>query len=135
MLGFGVSAIGQLAGGYAQNRRTVGDYATAIDGDGLATCRGILLSADDELRRDVIGRLMCHFRVDKAAVEERFGIDFDRPLATRWRGWHRLPTTAWCGSRPTASRCTALGRLLVRNVAMAFDAYLSRPGQRFSRTV
>ena len=140
LLGFGASSIGQLrgteeGGGFAQNERTVAEYGAALDRDGLATCRGLLLTAEDVLRRDVILRLMCHFRIDKAAVEERFGIDFDHRFAAELERLAPLAGDGLVRLRTDAVEVTALGRLLVRNVAMAFDAYLDRPGQRFSRTV
>jgi oxygen-independent coproporphyrinogen-3 oxidase len=135
LLGLGASSIGQLAGGYAQNERTVGEYAAAVERGGLATCRGLLLSDDDELRRDVIVRLMCHFRVDKATVEERYGIDFDGTFAAELARLAPLADDGLLRLRREAIEVTPLGRLLVRNVAMAFDAYLSRPGPSFSRTV
>jgi oxygen-independent coproporphyrinogen-3 oxidase len=136
LLGLGSSSIGQLAGGYAQNEREVGPYQQAAAHDGLATCRGLELTADDELRRDVIGRLMCHFRLDKAEVGERHGIDFDRHFAAELQRLRPLAEDGLVVDEGQRLEVTPLGRLLVRNVAMAFDAYLGvRPGQRFSRTV
>jgi oxygen-independent coproporphyrinogen-3 oxidase len=87
------------------------------------------------LRREVILGLMCHFRVDKPAVEERFGIDFDRLFAAELDRLLPMAADGLVRLGDDAVEVTPLGRLLVRNVAMAFDAYLDRPGQRFSRTV
>jgi oxygen-independent coproporphyrinogen-3 oxidase len=136
LLGFGSSSIGQLAGGYAQNERQVGPYQELADHAGLATVRGLELSAEDELRRDVIVRLMCHFRLDKAELGERHGIDFDTHFGAERARLLPLAADGLVVDEPGRLEVTPLGRLLVRNVAMAFDAYLGvRPGQRFSRTV
>jgi oxygen-independent coproporphyrinogen-3 oxidase len=139
LVGFGASAIGQVAGGYAQNLRGVGEYQAAAAASGLATCRGLVLSADDVLRREVIVRLMCDFRLDKATVEERFGIDFDATFGRELAELAPLADDGLVTLAPDRVEVTARGRLLVRNVAMAFDAYRARPaaGGRpaFSRTI
>jgi oxygen-independent coproporphyrinogen-3 oxidase len=136
LLGFGASAIGQAGGGYAQNARAVGEYQQRIGAGGLATARGLELSADDELRRDVIVRLMCHFRIDKEVVERRHGVDFDATFATALERLRPLADDGLVVLGDDRLEVTPLGRLLVRNVAMAFDAHLeAQPAQRFSRTV
>jgi oxygen-independent coproporphyrinogen-3 oxidase len=136
LIGLGASAIGGLAGGYAQNERGLGGYQAAVAARGLATCRGLELSADDELRRDVILALMCQFRVDKGEIAARHGVDFDRAFAAERGRLRPLQADGLVVDTPRRLEVTPLGRLLVRNVAMAFDAYLeTRPGQRFSRTV
>ncbi|MFP5284721.1 MAG: oxygen-independent coproporphyrinogen III oxidase, partial [Thermoanaerobaculia bacterium] len=82
LVGFGVSSIGEVGGGYAQNLKTVAEYGAALERGRLPACRGLSLSADDVMRRDLILRLMCHFRLDKREVERRHGIrDFDRLFA------------------------------------------------------
>jgi oxygen-independent coproporphyrinogen-3 oxidase len=52
------------------------DWETAIEGGRLPVWRGLELDFDDEVRADVIQRLMCLGKVDMAAVERRYGIDF-----------------------------------------------------------
>ena len=135
-MGFGASSIGLVAGGYAQNRRTVEDYRQAIDGGGFATCRGLVLSAEDRLRRDVILRLMCHFRIDKGEIEARHGVAFDDHFAAELAALAPLADDGLVELGAEAIEVTPVGRLLVRNVAMAFDAYLAAAGaSRYSRTV
>ena len=136
LVGLGASSIGQLAGGYAQNERALGPYQAAVSARGLATCRGLELSADDELRRDVIVALMCQFRVDKGEIAARHGVDFDRVFAAERQRLLPLEADGLVVDTPRRLEVSPLGRLLVRNIAMVFDAYLeARPGQRFSRTV
>jgi oxygen-independent coproporphyrinogen III oxidase len=136
LLGFGSSSIGQLPGGYAQNVKSVPAYQDAISQGLLATDRGLRLSTDDRLRRAVITRLMCDFRLEKAGIEERFGIDFDRYFAGELRRLEPLIADGLVELTRQALEVTLLGRLLVRNVAMEFDAYLPRDERaHFSRTV
>ena len=63
MVGAGVSAIGDVAGAFAQNMKTLTAYYAALDAGRFPVERGYLLDADDRLRRFVITELMCNFRV------------------------------------------------------------------------
>ncbi len=69
---------------------------------------------------------MCHFRLDKreieAAARHRLRPPFRRPSSRASRPWPPTASSS-CGEEPI--EVTPLGRLLVRNVAMAFDAYLT----------
>ncbi|MBU6428809.1 MAG: oxygen-independent coproporphyrinogen III oxidase, partial [Cyanobacteria bacterium REEB65] len=81
MLAFGMSAISELAGAYTQNQRKVPEYLAAVEAGNLPVVRGLALSADDKLRKDVIFDLACLGRVDKKRIETRHGISFDQVFA------------------------------------------------------
>jgi oxygen-independent coproporphyrinogen III oxidase len=136
LIAFGVSSISEVAGGYAQNVKTVSEYHHAIDGGRFATCRGLIRTGEDQLRRDVIWDLMCHFRIDKDAVEQQHGIVFDTFFADEIASLAPLAADGLIELERERIEVTPLGRLLVRNVAMAFDAYLTPASAvRYSRTV
>ena len=75
LIGFGASSIGSLPQGYVQNAPTAAAYAKEIEGDRLATVRGIALTGDDRLRRDVIERVMCDLEVDVDEIASEHGAD------------------------------------------------------------
>jgi len=136
LLAFGVSGISQVGRCYAQNDKDIAGYQTRIEAGGLPTERGILLQGDDALRRDVIQRLMCHFTLVKSEIESRHGIDFDRHFAGSLQSLEPMAADGLVDLLPDRVTVLPLGRLLVRNIAMAFDAYLNRQGTaHFSRTV
>lgn len=136
LVGFGVSSIGEVGGGYAQNRKSIAEYGTALEKDSLPVCRGLTLTSEDHLRRDVILRLMCHFGLDKREVERRYEIDsFDRCFATEIEELVPMVRDGLVDMDADRIEITPLGRLLVRNVAMAFDAYLGKTAVSYSRTV
>jgi oxygen-independent coproporphyrinogen-3 oxidase len=139
LIAFGVSAISEVAGGYAQNVKTVGEYGAALQEGRLATQRGLFTSAEDRLRRDVILRLMCQFRLDKKEVERRHCINFDRHFTAELAALQPMADDGLVELAPDRIDITPLGRMLVRNVAMTFDAYLAAPtptaSARYSRTV
>lgn len=139
LVAFGVSAISHVDGGYAQNAKSIQEYGAALQENRFATARGLDMTPEDHLRRDVILRLMCHFRLDKRDVGQRHGIDFDRHFAADLPKLAPMIDDGLVEVTPERIEVTPSGRLLVRNIAMAFDGYLgSCMGQnasRFSRTV
>jgi oxygen-independent coproporphyrinogen-3 oxidase len=104
----------------------------------LPISRGYKLTADDHLRRYVIMRLMCDMMLDKREVEKKFAVAFDNYFA---EALTRLQE--FCGDdllelKEDMIQIKPAGRLFIRNIAMAFDAYLDKnPSTRnlYSRTV
>jgi oxygen-independent coproporphyrinogen III oxidase len=135
LVAFGVSSISEVGGGYAQNAKSIRDYGDAVQSGRFATCRGLRMSLDDLLRHDVIMKLMCHFRLDKRETEGKYGIDFDRYFADGLAQLAPLIGDGLVEASSNQIEITPLGRLLVRNVAMSFDAYLGTTAIQYSRTV
>ena len=75
LIGFGASSMGSLPQGYVQNAPTAAANAKEIEGDRLATVRGVALTGDDRLRRDVIERVMCDLEVDVDTIASEHGAD------------------------------------------------------------
>lgn len=137
-LAFGVSSIGDVPAGYFQNVKKLSTYYEQIDAGRLPIDRGILLSDDDRLRRWVITEVMCNFRVRKAEVAERFGVDFDTYFADSLARLDELEDAGFVERGRDMLRITDGGKLLVRNAAMVFDGYSDKRGRdkpTFSRTV
>jgi oxygen-independent coproporphyrinogen-3 oxidase len=126
VVAFGVSAISDVGGVYAQNTHSITKYKDSIAEGELATERGFASSADDVRRRGIITQLMCNFHVDLGAEAER---EF-APELQRLRELGDLVQVS--GSEVEV---TPLGRIFVRNVASIFDAYLGSGQRPFSRAV
>ena len=124
LYGMGVSAISSIGSTYAQNLREVPDYQDAVARRGIATARGYRLSADDLLRRAVIGRLLCHTVIFKHEIEREFSIAFDDYFAPELSQLEPLRAEGLVLLPPGEIRVTPLGRIFIRNVAMTFDRYL-----------
>jgi oxygen-independent coproporphyrinogen-3 oxidase len=136
LVALGVSSIGKLGDAYAQNAKSLNGYYAALDSGELTIQRGIALSADDKLRRAVIQQLMCHGAVDYAAIGTAFEIDFERYFAAELEQLARLEQDGLIELPDTGLRVTPAGRLLLRNVAMVFDAYLPKvAAAAFSKTI
>lgn len=137
LVGLGMTAIGQTEAAYAQNHKEERDYLAAVDRGELPIQRGILLSADDRLRRDVIMGLMCRGRVSFEEVESRHGGTFEREFECELADLEAYEREGLVERRDREIRLTESGRLLVRNVALVFDRYRRGAASpaRFSRTI
>jgi oxygen-independent coproporphyrinogen-3 oxidase len=124
LYGMGVSAISSLGEAYAQNRREVPTYQAAIAQRGIATMRGYRLTPDDQIRRAVIGRLLCHTVIPKSEVEKEFSISFDEYFGPEVQRLEEFRAEGLVALAPGEIRVTSLGRVFIRNVAMTFDRYL-----------
>lgn len=132
---FGMSAISQTSTSYRQNFKDLEAWQTTIEQGILPIERGYRLSADDRIRRTLIMRLMCDFRIDFAAMSSLLGVDFCDYFAD---ALHALSDMQQDGLLTMDSRqleVTAQGRLLIRNIAMRFDAYWRPAEQRHAKTI
>lgn len=129
LVGLGPSAISELGGAYAQSERELAAWEEALAAQGLATLRGHRLSRDDRERRWVIQALLCHAGVEAAAFRKRFGAPFAERFAAELARLAPFEADGLVARAPDGSLSVSpLGRLVLRNVAMVFDAYL--PAQR-----
>ena len=140
ILAFGVSSISEVAGAYSQNHVHFAKWNKSIDAGQFPAFRGVSLSQDDLLRREVIMGIMNNLALDYAPIEEQFSISFTEYFAKALENLKEPVKDGLVELSPGRLQVTRKGQLLVRNVAMAFDAYLKAPGDelnspRFSRTV
>lgn len=136
-IGLGVSAIGYAAEGFAQNTKDLKVYKESLDNNKLPIEKGLGLTKDDVLRRWLITTLMCQFQVEKATVNESFGIEFECYFKSELESVGESVEQGLVELTDTHITITPLGRLFVRNVVRHFDAYLkaNKKPQQFSRTV
>ena len=141
MVSCGVSAISAVGGAYCQNEKSLERYYAALDRGELPVARGIALTRDDGIRRDAIGRLMCDFALDVDAFEQAHGIGFAEYFAAELEKLRAFEADGLVRLSPSSVQVTPKGRLLVRNVCMAFDRYLGTSNDvplvrmRYSKTV
>ena len=138
LYGFGMSSISHFENIYAQNTKTLTEYYRALDAGTLATHVGYRMTADDHVRKHVIMRLMCDLDLDMESVERQFGIQFETYFARAMDALVPLEQDRLIERRGNHLVIVGPGRLLLRNIAMCFDAYLERLSKEkpiFSRTV
>ncbi len=133
--GFGMSSISQTADSYRQNRKELPDYCADLGAGKLPLERGLILTEEDRLRRQVIMRIMCDRRANYADLSRRLGIDFRKKFAREIESLADLEADGLLRRDADGFVITGVGALLIRIVAMRFDAYLEAGPRRFSRTV
>jgi oxygen-independent coproporphyrinogen-3 oxidase len=136
LVGIGVSSIGTVGDSHVQNHKKLEDYYRALDGGHLPIERGLVLSAEDRLRRFVIMQLICQFRLYFDAVTQVFGIDLRQHCASEISQLAEFERDGLIMVNNESITVLPAGRPLVRNICLVFDAYNQSSTQkekRFSR--
>jgi oxygen-independent coproporphyrinogen-3 oxidase len=138
LYGFGMSAIGHFKETYHQNIKGVHDYYSALKERSFATHLGYRMTTDDHIRKEVIMKIMCDMELRKKDIESSFSIDFDDYFSASLK---KLETFIQDGLVTVAKDkivVNGIGRLVIRNIAMCFDAYIDQMIKEkpiFSKTV
>lgn len=137
LYGFGVSSISEIDGHFLQNEREVPAYEKAMAENGLAIKRGLLITAEDRLRKTVIENLSCNGYVDFVATGQEYGVDFTTHFADELAQCQALAADELIQLTNTDLRVLPRGQVLIRNVCMVWDAYLAKRAnqQVFSKTL
>ncbi len=137
LVAMGVSAISQIGSVYYQNEHEIQAYSGAVETSDRAIKRGVALTQDDIIRRHVITQLICHFELEKHPVEKLYGINFDEYFADAQRELSAFTQDGLIAMDKNKITVSPAGRLLIRRICMAFDAYIPKDqsSQRFSRII
>ena len=138
LYGFGMSSISQFNEIYAQNEKTLKEYYDAIDAGRLATFQGYRMTPDDHIRKFVITKLMCDFALDPNEVEKEFDITFNEYFEESLIKLSDFIHDGFIKKENGRYIVSPNGRLIIRNIAMCFDAYIDslvKEKPIFSRTV
>jgi len=136
LIGIGLTSIGEGQRYYAQNFKDMDEYEKALDNGILPYCKGIYLTGDDLIRKAVIMSLMSNFALDIKAVEAKFDIKFFEYFKEDLEELENL--SEFVTVTPEKISVNETGTLIIRNIAMCFDAYLKKIPEnlrRFSKTV
>ena len=133
---FGMSSISHANDAYWQNQKELPAYYAALDGGQLPISKGYVLTEDDKIRSQTIMRLMCDMSLDFTALSESLGRNFNDYFATEIASLHDLEADGLIELDGRGLQVTDLGRLLIRNIAVRFDAYHNqRTEQKFSKSI
>lgn len=138
LIGIGLTSIGEGVDYYAQNFKDMESYEAAIDAGRLPHERGVALNEDDRIRQYVIMELMSNFKLDIPRFEAAYGVRFDEYFPDAIDALSAFAAEELISISPEMLKCTPTGTLLIRNIAMNFDAYMKRHSgsdKAFSKTV
>jgi len=74
----------------------------------------------------VINRILCHGVLHKSEIEKEFGIDFDKAFAPEMERLAPFVSDGLLEIEADLIQTSLLGRIFIRNIAMAFDPYLEK---------
>lgn len=137
-IGIGLTSIGEGMDYYAQNHKDLPSYKKAIDLGILPFSKGIKLSLDDRIRKSVIMQLMSNFKLDFSAIEKQFNINFKEYFSESLKELEIFAVENLITIHNNGIEVSPTGTLLIRNIVMAFDAYIKKfsPNQKiFSKTI
>ena len=138
LIGIGLTSIGEGERYYAQNTKDMKTYEAAIDSGRLPFERGVVLSDDDFIRKSVIMELMANFAIDIKRVEKELGIDFKEYFSDSLDALEEFIDEKLVTLTNQKLSVSETGTLLIRNIAMVFDAYMQKyigNKKSFSKTV
>jgi oxygen-independent coproporphyrinogen-3 oxidase len=138
LIGIGLTSIGEGARYYAQNTKDMKLYEKAIDSGRLPFERGVVLSDNDYIRKHVIMELMANFAIDIARVEKELNINFKEYFKDAINNLQEFINEGLVELSDSKLQVSPTGTLLIRNIAMPFDAYMQKyvgSKKSFSKTV
>ncbi len=138
LVGIGLTSIGEGKKYYAQNTKDMKVYESRLDEGKLPFQRGINLTDDDYLRKSVIMELMANFSIDIKRVEKEHNINFREYFADAMEELEHFIEADIVTIKDEKIGVSTTGTLLIRNIAMPFDAYMkkyAKSKKAFSKTV
>jgi len=138
LIGIGLTSIGEGIDYYAQNFKDMHAYEEAIDADRLPFERGVELTEDDLIRKYVIMELMSNFKLDIKRFEKKFNLNFRDYFADALELLKPFEEEGLLIMKDDKIVCSETGTLLIRNIAMPFDAYMKKHSENkktFSKTI
>ncbi len=136
--GFGASSISQLWGAYAQNTKSTNQYMDAIEATGFAIERGYTLTLQQQIVRSVINSIMCNGVLIFNEIASEFHLTADEIKEVVHYDVNNLKGFESEGLITISEEGIQInddGRMIARNIAMAFDPDLKQGETIYSKTV
>lgn len=124
LLALGVSSISKMGGVYSQNVKTLEEYYDLLDQGVLPVEKGLLMSRDDLIRREVIMSLMCHGSLEFESINLAYLIDVQQYFAKELKQLQHFVSDGLLQMNDSGLQVTTMGWYFVRGIAMVFDRYL-----------
>jgi len=127
IVALGVSSISNLSNTYTQNFRDIDQYAEALDNNYLPIERGVALTNDDLLRKEIIQQITCYRKLDMNAIEQKFNINFAEEFTQSLKTLNNFAADGLVECDNRVIHVTDKGIHFLRNLCMLFDEYLEGP--------
>jgi oxygen-independent coproporphyrinogen-3 oxidase len=134
LLALGASAIGEMPQGFFQSARDTLSWSEAIERGDNPAARGLVRTAEDRMRAEIIERLMCDLTVDYGAIAARHGFATD-VLGDVHARLAPLIGAGLAIAEGTKIKVPERHRLFLRSATAAFDAYFVTAPNRHAKAV
>jgi oxygen-independent coproporphyrinogen-3 oxidase len=126
LIGLGITSIGTVGQSFAQNVKTLDEYAEHIAAHKLGIYRGVEIDQDDIIRRNVIMQLICHFYLKFDTFNTKNNINFKQYFSSELERLQVMHADGLIQISDNEITVNAKGRLLIRNICMIFDRYITQ---------
>ncbi len=123
LIGLGMSSIGKVGNSYCQSACSLEEYYAELDAGCLPIARGMTLSEDDLVRRDVIMALMCSGELDFDVIGLAHDINFHAYFAAELAALAPHVASGLVALDAARLRISPQGRLFARAIGSTFDKY------------
>lgn len=135
-VGIGLTSISEGINYYAQNHKDMQEYTSALDNNILPTSKGIWLSKEDQLRKEVIMQIMNNLSINYSSIQSKFNINFKEHFSDALHALKEYEEIGLLTFNEDGFCATPTGGMLIRNIAMEFDPYVAKVGKNtFSKTL
>ena len=134
LIAFGASSISELPQGFVQAARDTLHWPERIERGESPVTRGLVLTAEDRMRGEIIERLMCDLTVDFGPILQRHGFAADTlgDIAEKLQPMCEAGIAEFDGARIGVPK---EHRLFLRNAATVFDAHFAPAPNRHAKAV
>jgi oxygen-independent coproporphyrinogen-3 oxidase len=135
LVAIGVSSISSVCDSFSQNSPKMDEYREKLVAGKLPVIRGLIMTDEDRLRREVITQLICHFRLDINRLEKQWDINFHQYFHAELEELQEMQDEGLISVHDDGIIVEDKGRMLIRNICMVFDAYLRDNVVQFSKVI
>ena len=133
LIGFGPSAISSMPGGYAQNIPVINQYIEKISAGVSPVVRGLSVTKNDKMIREVISTLMCYSEIDPVKIADAHNINYQ--FEREFKDLDKLVGAGYMKNTGTLYRITESGKLFLRAIATVFDQYFDQSTDIIDRCI
>ncbi|ROS05273.1 oxygen-independent coproporphyrinogen-3 oxidase [Sinobacterium caligoides] len=138
LIGLGSSSITSFSDTYSQNSKDLTEYYRLVNSGKLPIVKGYPLTVKNTLHREIIMSLACRLALNIQDIELLFSIKFDEEFNYLMPRLSEFEEDGLIELSDALITVTDTGRLMLRQICMVFDEYLSKNnagGTKFSKAM
>lgn len=137
LIGFGASSISSLPDGYFQNQPSLPSYMKTANQGNLSTVKGLILTTEDHVRRDIIEKIMCQLKISSADIInicKKHNFTHQAELLETYNQLTKFEKDGLIEKSNDHFTIPEHARIFLRVIAAHFDAYLTQNSKDIGQT-